>query len=111
MPGFSYGIMKEKTYGVFPMFAKRCKNCNESFSFYYLMKKGSFNDVVCPNCKANLKPTIVSKLAFAFVCIIPLLVIKDSSWGLIIGWIISCIFLLQPIVYQYGVRKEPGPKS
>lgn len=97
--------MEEKIDEVYIVFAKRCKSCNEQFSFYYLMKEGGFNNVACPHCKANLKPTIFSKIGFAFLCIVPLIVIQDS-WGLIIGWIISCIFLLQPIVYRYEVKKE-----
>lgn len=62
-----------------------CKNCNKMFEFKTLRKSifwEGFHPVVCKNCGVKHKITVVSRLIFATLNSLPLLVflLLKSKW-------------------------------
>lgn len=86
------------------MFAKQCKNCEKEIPFTIFMKQKHVNKLICPHCGTQLRPTGRSKFFFSIFCIVPLIALPNifqQSWIPLVVWIICCIFVVQPIVYQY----------
>lgn len=109
MQNGKYDMMEKINMGCVFVLAKQCEKCGEKISFAVFMKQKNFNKLTCPYCEAHLRPTGKSKLFFTIFCIVPLIALPNifqRSLIPLVIWILCCIFVVQPIIYQYEINQS-----
>ncbi|WP_458106492.1 hypothetical protein M1D86_05155 [Bacillus sp. PK3-137] len=74
----------------------------------------TYEMMMCPSCRHQIKETFVSKMSFFMICLIPLLVLliqlKGASpmlkWPVLLGWILLNFYVLQPIIHRYELKSS-----
>ncbi|MBM7601393.1 CXXC-20-CXXC protein [Virgibacillus halotolerans] len=86
-------------------FNKKCCHCNYAFSYKTLLNQTAI--MKCPACKAELQATLLSKIIFSLIFIIPFVLILmgiERDLGKIVVtliWVIISFLVIQPLVLKY----------